>query len=86
MNWLRFLIAITWTGAWGAWRWATAWPRNPWRRRMAWMWGRHESPTPVWCDQCGWLGPRRWTKHTYWPDGCGDVEPVDECPACGAEV
>jgi hypothetical protein len=51
-----------------------------------WMWGRRESPEPIRCDECGWGGPRRWAVHTYHACCCDDVEPVDECPCCGAEV
>lgn len=50
------------------------------------MWGRRESPEAIRCEECGWGGPLRWAVHTYQGDGCGDVEPVDECPKCGAEV
>lgn len=95
------LLAVVWTLAWGTWRAVCGvvghilrWGdmrgcRAPLRRhiRWAWMWGRRDSPEPTRCDECGWRGPRRWTVHTYHDDGSHeDVEPVDECPVCGAEV
>ena len=50
------------------------------------LWGRHDSPEPIRCKECGWGGMVRWLIHTYeWygDDENGDVEPVDECPRCG---
>jgi hypothetical protein len=54
--------------------------------RLLWMSGRYTSPEPIWCDRCFWAGMRRWAVHTYHPCGDDDVEPVDECPRCGANI
>ena len=78
---LRWLFAWLWTQTWGYWRVYKGVPA-PW----AWMWGRHESPEPTLCRRCFWAGPHRWTFHTYYPDGLDDIEPVDECPRCGAVI
>jgi hypothetical protein len=86
-NMMRALFAIAWTFAWGTLRWLFHKPRGwtfwQWRR-MAFAWGRHESPKAAYCEQCGWIGPYRWLVHGY--AGCGndDVEPIDECPRCGS--
>jgi len=97
---LGYLLAVVWTLAWGWCRVAREILRHVTRwgdmagctapirahMRWAWMWGRHDSPEPVECFECGWAGPRRWAVHTYYPDGWDDVEPVDECPRCGYEI
>ncbi len=75
----RWALAWLWTMLWG-------YTRKVRRIPCAFMWGRHESPEPLFCG-CGWAGPRRWATHGYQDDGSGeDVEPCDECPRCGAEI
>lgn len=95
-----YYIAVLWTCAWGAARTVREVLRHIFRYgdmkgctarirshvRWAWMWGRHDSPEPILCEECGWGGPRRWAVHTYGPCGWDDVEPVDECPRCGEEI
>ena len=42
--------------------------------------------TAVRCNRCGWTGKVKDLVHGYYPvDDDGDVEPVDECPACGSD-
>lgn len=83
---VRYALAWVWYRAWGEWRYWRS-KDQPYSRQWAFMWGRHDDPTPVWCARCGWAGPRRWLVHDYQSDGSGmDVEPVDECPKCGGEV
>lgn len=61
--------------------------RLKWKIRLPIIGGRHVDPDPVRCEECNWMGMRRWTVHTYGDDGTSmDVEPVDECPRCGAEI
>jgi len=96
-----YYLAVVWTWAWGTARATREVLRHvlrygdmrgctaPLRQHMcwAWMWGRHDSPEPVLCEECGWGGPRRWAVHTYQDDGTGeDVEPVDQCRRCQREV
>ena len=78
---LRWFFAWGWTQAWGWWR-ITRLGHVP----GAWMWGRYESPEPIFCPRCLWAGPTRWTVHTYSASWDDDVEPVDECPRCGNEL
>jgi hypothetical protein len=78
----RLLLAVCWTFAWGALRWARR-PEFAYSlslgRTMAFAWGARESPKPMRCESCGWAGPLRWAKHVYssWMD---ESEPVTECP------
>jgi hypothetical protein len=74
------LMAAAWTLAWGLYRrvWLRMWG--------AFLWGRHDSPAPTVCWECGWAGPLRRAVHTYAACDVDDVEPVDECPQCGKEI
>lgn len=96
---LRWLFAWLWSWLWyRAWRFniwlgddRPVYQIKGWRgwlaRRLPNGGGRHVDPDPIWCRRCLWAGPRRWAFHTYQDDGSGeDVEPVDLCPRCGAEV
>lgn len=76
----NYAIAWVWTKCWGYWNVARGIPG-------AFCWGRRESPEPIHCSTCHWSGPRRWAHHSYQDDGSGqDVEPLDECPCCYAEI
>ena len=83
MNVLRMIVAALWTSLWGTARWLTY---RRYRRQLAFLWGRHESPEPMRCRECGWGGPLRWTVHTYQAAGWDDVEPVDLCPSCHSDT
>ncbi|MCL5999216.1 MAG: hypothetical protein M1546_24600 [Chloroflexi bacterium] len=73
--------------AWLVWQAMTLWRlAHGEPRAWAWMWGRHDDPEPVLCERCLWAGPRAWTIHAYHACGDDDVEPVDECPRCGADI
>jgi hypothetical protein len=84
------LLAMAWTLAWGACRWVRYACRRPGHfrpancRSAAFMWGRHNSPKAIFCEECGWAGPLRWMVHGYSLDCSGeDVTPEDTCPKCG---
>lgn len=66
-------------------RWAKFWKDESLYFDIAWA-GRHDDPTPVWCERCLWSGRQRDCSHGYGSDGCGDVEPSEECPRCGNEI
>jgi hypothetical protein len=82
---LRWMFALIWTVIWGNWR-AIRNRGEDFYPAWAFAWGRHDSPEPVVCPRCLWAGPRRWLYHGYGSCGDDDVEPVDECPKCGAEL
>ena len=89
-TWLDWALLPWWALRWAfAWCWWKAWSFVRWLQGcwVPYMYGRYDDPAPIVCERCLWAGPRRWAVHAYHDDGTAeDVEPVDECPRCGAEV
>lgn len=50
------------------------------------MRGRRNDISPTFCYECLWIGRRKDSVHTYISDGMGDVDPIDVCPKCKAEI
>lgn len=47
---------------------------------LAWA-GRHDDPSPIWCERCAYSGRRLSAYHGY-----SGGEACDECPRCGADI
>ncbi len=90
---LCWAIAFVWQWPWYLASHLNYWFRNHCRpvfRVTRWILplggGRWESPDPIICPRCWWGGATRALVHTYASYGEDDVEPVNECPRCGAEI
>lgn len=51
-----------------------------------WVGGRHTNAVPVHCPGCNWYGAMKHTVHGYTLTSMGEVEPLDRCPRCRANL